>query len=81
MTIASKSWKTEKVLESYEAASTYKNSLLSTDDDNKLLVKIRRCGPGGTRFKVKSWYPIKETPPAKKSKSKRKSLSSKNRKK
>ena len=79
MTIASKSWKTEKVLESYETANTYKNSLLSTDPDNKLLVKIRRCGPGGTRFKVKSWYPIEETSPAKKSKRKR--LSSKNRKK
>jgi len=36
--------------------------------DNKLLVKVKRCGPDGIRFKVKSWYP----PEPKKNKKKRK---------
>ena len=71
MTVVSKNWRTEKVLESYEAASNYKKSLLSTDSEDKLLVKIRRCGPGGTRFKVKSWFPPEEKSRAKKSKTKK----------
>ncbi|MAI58922.1 MAG: hypothetical protein CML56_08095 [Rhodobacteraceae bacterium] len=74
MTVISKNWRTEKVLESYEAASNYKSNLLSTDSEDKLLVKIRRCGPGGTRFKVKSWFPPEDKPSAKKSKTKKQKL-------
>ena len=81
MTVTSKSWRTEKILESYEAASAYKKSLLTADSEDKLLVKIRRCGPEGTMFKVKSWYPPEEKLSAKKLKSKRKDQTSKNRKK
>ena len=52
-----KQWKKEKVLDTYELASELKNKLINEDETGKLLVKIRRCGPGGSQFKVKTWRP------------------------
>ena len=34
-----------------------KNLLISNDDSGLLEVKIRRCGPGGSMFKIKTYYP------------------------
>ena len=34
-----------------------KNLLISNDDSGLLEVKIRRCGPGGSMYKIKTYYP------------------------
>tara|TARA_R100000008_G_scaffold82977_1_gene67839 strand:- start:256 stop:477 length:222 start_codon:yes stop_codon:yes gene_type:complete len=52
-----KSWKKVGIESTYEAAAARKEKLLSENSDNKLLVKIRRCGAGGTQFKLKVWHP------------------------
>lgn len=56
-----KKWHKVKVLDSYEQADTLRNSLIADDNDSGLLVKIRRCGPRGTKFKVKTWRPTEVT--------------------
>ena len=68
-----KKWKSVKVLETYESASSLKKELLAADDTSKLEVKIKRCGDGGSMFRVKSWYPTKansKTKPKNKTKKK-----------
>ena len=52
-----KIWKKIKIFNTYKEASDLKEELLAADEENSLLVKIRRCGDGGTQFKVKSWSP------------------------
>ena len=52
-----KSWKKEGIFDTYEEADSTRAVMLAMNTDNKLLVKVKRCGPGGIRFKVKSWYP------------------------
>jgi len=54
-----KNWKRDRIFNSYEEAANHKASMLSGDDTSELLVKIRRCGDGGTRFKVIYWRPKK----------------------
>ena len=51
----SKQWKKITIVKTYEEASKRKETLLAEDDQN--LVKIKRCGPDGTLFKVKLWHP------------------------
>ena len=55
----SKIWKKVKIFNSYEEAANRKAKMLFEDDTSELLVKIRRCGDGGTRFKVVYWRPEK----------------------
>ena len=53
-----KVWKQVKILETYDEASAFAESYRQGSGyDERLLVKIRRCGPGGTRFKIKVWHP------------------------
>jgi len=52
-----KIWKQEGIFNTYEEADNQRAVMLSMNTDNKLLVKVKRCGPGGIQFKVKSWYP------------------------
>ena len=52
-----KNWKQEGIFDTYEEADSTRAVMLSMNTDNQLLVKIRRCGDNGTRFKIKSWYP------------------------
>jgi len=52
-----KIWKQEGIFNTYEEADNQRAVMLSMNTDNKLLVKVKRCGPAGTQFKVKSWYP------------------------
>jgi len=52
-----KNWKKDRIFNSYEEAANHKTKMLSEDDTSELLVKIRRCGDGGTRFKVIYWRP------------------------
>ncbi len=54
-----KNWKKDRIFNSYEEAANHKTKMLSEDDTSELLVKIRRCGDGGTRFKVIYWRPKK----------------------
>ena len=64
-----KSWKQEGIFDTYEEADSTRAVMLSMNTDNKLLVKVKRCGDGGTRFKVKSYYPPE---PKKKTKKRKK---------
>ena len=57
---APKKWKTKAIYNIYEDASEIKNLLLANDDTGLLEVKIKRCGPGGCRFKIKTHYPEPE---------------------
>ena len=54
-----KSWKRDRIFNSYEEAANHKAKMLFEDNTSELLVKIRRCGDGGTRFKVIYWRPKK----------------------
>ena len=54
---APKTWKTKGIFDTYRDASEIKELLISNDDTGMLEAKIRRCGPGGTRFKVKTYFP------------------------
>ena len=55
----SKIWKRDKIFNSYEEAANHKAKMLFEDDTSELLVKIRRCGDGGSRFGVVYWRPKK----------------------
>lgn len=52
-----KSWKKVAIFNNYSDASEKRQKLLAEDSSDQLLVKIRRCGPRGSRFKVKVWHP------------------------
>ena len=52
-----KSWKKVAIFDNYSDASEKKLKLLAEESSDQLLVKIRRCGPGGSRVKVKVWHP------------------------
>jgi hypothetical protein len=70
---SNKVWRKVGIESTYEAAAARKEQLLSEHTtDNDLLVKIRRCGPGGTRFKLKVWHPDFAKPKSNKKKRGRK---------
>jgi len=50
-----KSWKKKGIVATYEEARIRADELLA--EDSQTLVKIRRCGPGGTQYKIKMWHP------------------------
>ena len=52
-----KNWKKVRIFNSYEDADQLRHTLLDNDDTGLLEVKVRRCGPGGTQFKVKKYFP------------------------
>ena len=69
---SNKSWKKAGYFNTYEEAQTHKSQLHAEHTvDNELIVKIRRCGPGGTRFTVKYWHPDFVKPKNNKKKNKR----------
>ena len=49
-------WKQYKIYETFEDANRTRHALLK---DNKY-VKVRRCGPAGTKYKVKVGSPIQK---------------------
>ena len=49
-------WKQYKVYETFEEANKARQSLLKDNDH----VKVRRCGPAGTKYKVKIGSPIQK---------------------
>ena len=52
-----KTWQKIKVFNNYDEADTLRTELLLADSDSGLEIKIKRCGPEGTQFKVKSHRP------------------------
>jgi len=54
---APKTWKTRGIYNTYLDASEIKELLLTNDETGDLEVKIRRCGPGGIRYKIKTYFP------------------------
>ncbi len=52
-----KTWKTRGIYNTYLDAFEIKKLLLTNDETGKLEVKIRRCGPDGVRFKIKTYFP------------------------
>ncbi len=65
-----KSWKKVAIFDTYELASDRKNKLIEKDESGELKVKIKRCGPEGTKFKIKIWHPDYVKPKSKKKKTK-----------
>ena len=52
-----KKWQKVRIFDSYEDANTLRAVLLDNDDTGLLEVKVRRCGPRGSQFKVKKYFP------------------------
>jgi hypothetical protein len=65
-----KRWEKVKVYNTYQEAHLHKEGILHEFEATGGLVKIRRCGEGGTQFKVKFWHP--DFAPPKKNKNKKK---------
>ena len=63
-----KIWKTFGVFETYEEAVLKKLEISGKFD----AVKIRRSGPGGDQFKIKTWVEPGKKPPTKNKKKKSK---------
>ena len=52
-----KTWQKIKVFDTYGEADALRNKLQTEEGNSDLQIKIRRCGPGGTQFKVKTHRP------------------------
>ena len=53
-----KAWKRVGLYGTYEEALSKKNQVNTEHtEDNKLQLKIKRCGPEGSKFQVKMWHP------------------------
>lgn len=54
-TATPKKWQKMKVFDTYEEASALKAEFMLEYSNSE--IKIRRCGPEGTQFKVKMFHP------------------------
>ena len=52
-----KKWQKVRIFDNYSDANELRATMLDNDDTRLLEVKVRRCGPGGTQFKVKKYFP------------------------
>ena len=52
-----KKWEKVRIFDTYQDANELRSVLLDNDDTGFLEVRVRRCGPGGTQFKVKKYFP------------------------
>lgn len=52
-----KKWEKVRIFNSYADANELRCTLLDNDDSGLLEVKVNRCGPDGTQFKVKKHFP------------------------
>ena len=52
-----KKWQKIKIFNTYEQADQLRNELKNDPENENLEIKIRRCGPRGTQFKVKTSRP------------------------
>ena len=53
----SKKWQKVIIFNSYKDANELRCIMLDNDDTGLLEIKIRRCGPNGSQFKVKKYFP------------------------
>jgi hypothetical protein len=52
-----KTWQKIKVFDTYGEAAELRSKLQNEEGNSDLEIKIRRCGPSGTQFKVKTHRP------------------------
>jgi hypothetical protein len=52
-----KTWQKIKVFDTYDEADSLRTELQNKEGNSDLEIKIRRCGPSGTQFKVKTHRP------------------------
>ena len=52
-----KKWKKVRIFDNYEDANELRCVMKDNDDTGLLEVKIYRCGPEGSQFKVKKYFP------------------------
>ena len=52
-----KKWEKVRIFNTYEDANELRCVMVDNDDTGLLLVKTNRCGPDGTQFKVKKYFP------------------------
>jgi len=55
--LSTKKWQKIKIFDTYEQADQLRNELKNDPENKNLEIKIRRCGTGGTQFKVKTYRP------------------------
>ena len=56
-----KKWEKVRIFNNYNDANDLRCVMLDNDDSGLLMVKIHRCGPNGTQFKVKKYFPRNNT--------------------
>ena len=56
-----KKWEKVRIFNNYEDANELRCVLLDNDDTGLLKVKIHRCGPDSSQFKVKKHFPPSKT--------------------
>tara|TARA_R100000030_G_C3215664_1_gene114540 strand:+ start:179 stop:373 length:195 start_codon:yes stop_codon:yes gene_type:complete len=52
-----KKWQKIKIFDTYHEANTLRHQLKNESGNEDLEIRVKRCGPGGTRFKVKTYRP------------------------
>lgn len=58
---STKKWHKIKIFDTYDEANALRNELKNESGNEDLEIRVKRCGPGGTRFKVKTYRPPKTT--------------------
>tara|TARA_R110000796_G_scaffold223298_1_gene339556 strand:- start:535 stop:735 length:201 start_codon:yes stop_codon:yes gene_type:complete len=54
---STKKWQKVKVFDTYGEADALRTNLMNESGNSALQIKIRRCGPEGAQFKVKTYRP------------------------
>ena len=55
--LSTKKWQKIKIFDPYEQADTLRTELKNESGNEDLEIRIKRCGPGGINFKVKTYRP------------------------
>ena len=53
-----KKWQKVRIFDTYQDANDLRSVLLDNDDTGLLEIRVRRCGPRGSQFKVKKYFDI-----------------------
>ncbi len=53
----SKKWEKVRIFDTYKDANELRATMLDNDDTGLLEIRVRRCGPRGSQFKVKKYFP------------------------
>ena len=56
-----KKWEKVRIFNNYDDANELRCVMLDNDDTGLLKVKVHRCGPDGSQFKVKRHFPKPRT--------------------